>query len=92
MSHSKIIPVPRAVTSLILSLSYRSRRPSAPFTEFLRLSKINIAGEVREENARRAGDQVFGILKQLRTVARRSAISADHAFCNNRPAAFQSAQ
>jgi hypothetical protein len=37
-----------AVTSLILSLSCRSCRPSAPFGELVRLSQTSIADEMRD--------------------------------------------
>jgi hypothetical protein len=47
-----------AVTCLIPSLSCRSWRPNAPFAELVRLSKISIADEMREERRRR----VFGAL------------------------------
>jgi hypothetical protein len=44
------------VTSLIPALSCRSCRPNAPFAELVRLSRTNIADEMREECRRR----VFG--------------------------------
>jgi hypothetical protein len=42
-----------AVTSLILALSCRSCRPTAPFAELVRLSRTSIADERREEHRRR---------------------------------------
>ena len=42
-----------AVTSLIPSLSCRSWRPNAPFTELVRLSRTSIADEMREAYTRR---------------------------------------
>ncbi len=42
-----------AVTSLIPALSCRSCRPNAPFAELVRLSRISIADEMREEHRRR---------------------------------------
>jgi hypothetical protein len=42
-----------AVTSVIPSLSCRSCRPHAPFTELVRLSNISIADEMRIEHTRR---------------------------------------
>jgi hypothetical protein len=42
-----------AVTSLIPSLSCRSCRPNAPFAELVRLSRMSIADEMREEHRRR---------------------------------------
>ena len=42
-----------AVTSLIPSLSCRSCRPHAPFAELVRLPRIGIADELREDHARR---------------------------------------
>jgi hypothetical protein len=42
-----------AVTSLIPSLSCRSCRPNAPFTELVRLSRTSIADEMRIEHTRR---------------------------------------
>jgi hypothetical protein len=45
-----------AVTSLILALSCRGCRPDAPFAELVRLSKTDIAEEMREEHRR----QVMG--------------------------------
>jgi hypothetical protein len=45
-----------AVTSLIPALSCRGCRPNAPFAELVRLSKTDIAEEMREERRR----QVMG--------------------------------
>ncbi len=45
-----------AVTSLIPALSCRSCRPNAPFAELVRLSRMSIADEMREEHRR----QVLG--------------------------------
>jgi hypothetical protein len=45
-----------AVTGLIPSLSCRSCRPHAPFAELVRLSRMSIADEMREERRR----QVLG--------------------------------
>ncbi len=42
-----------AVTSLIPALSCRSCRPNAPFAELVRLSRMSIADEMREEHRRR---------------------------------------
>jgi len=42
-----------AVTSLISALSCRSCRPNPPFAELVRLSKTNVADEMREEHKRR---------------------------------------
>ena len=42
-----------AVTSLIPALSCRSCRPNAPFAELVRLSRMSIADEMREEYRRR---------------------------------------
>jgi hypothetical protein len=42
-----------AVSSLIPALSCRSCRPNAPFAELVRLSRTNIADEMREEHRRR---------------------------------------
>jgi hypothetical protein len=42
-----------AVTSLIPALSCRSCRPNAPFAELVRLSRMSIADEIREEHRRR---------------------------------------
>ncbi len=42
-----------AVTSLIPALSCRSCRPNAPFAELVRLSRLSIADEMREEHRRR---------------------------------------
>jgi hypothetical protein len=42
-----------AVTSLIPALSCRRCRPNAPFAELVRLSKTDIAEEMREEHRRR---------------------------------------
>jgi hypothetical protein len=42
-----------AVTSLIPALSCQSCRPNAPFAELVRLSRTNIADEMREEYRRR---------------------------------------
>ena len=42
-----------AVTSLIPALSCRSCLPNAPFAELVRLSRTNIADEMREEHRRR---------------------------------------
>ena len=42
-----------ALTSLIPALSCRSCRPNAPFAELVRLSKKNIADEMREQHVRR---------------------------------------
>ena len=42
-----------AVSSLIPALSCRSCRPNAPFAELVRLSRTNIAEEMREEHRRR---------------------------------------
>jgi beta-phosphoglucomutase-like phosphatase (HAD superfamily) len=42
-----------AVTSLIPALSCRSCRPNAPFAELVRLSRMNVADEMREEYRRR---------------------------------------
>jgi hypothetical protein len=41
-----------AVTGLIPALSCRSCRPNAPFAELVRLSRISIADEMREEHRR----------------------------------------
>jgi hypothetical protein len=41
-----------AVTSLIPALSCRGCRPNAPFAELVRLSKTDIAEEMREEHRR----------------------------------------
>jgi hypothetical protein len=43
-----------AVSSLIPVLSCRSCRPNAPFAELVRLSRMSIADEMREEHRRRA--------------------------------------
>jgi hypothetical protein len=40
------------VASLIPALSCRSCRPNAPFAELIRLSRTNIADEMREEHRR----------------------------------------
>jgi hypothetical protein len=45
-----------AITSLIPALSCRGCRPNAPFAELVRLSKTDIAEEMREEHRR----QVMG--------------------------------
>jgi len=42
-----------AVSSLIPALSCRSCRPNAPFAELVRLSRISIADEMREEHRHR---------------------------------------
>jgi hypothetical protein len=42
------------VTSLIPALSCRGCRPKAPFAELVRLSKTDIAEEMREEHRRGA--------------------------------------
>src|SRR5262249_23875061 len=42
-----------AVTSLIPALSCRSCRPNAPFAELVRLSRMSIAEEMREEYRKR---------------------------------------
>jgi hypothetical protein len=42
-----------AVTSVIPALSCRGCRPNAPFAELVRLSKTDIAEEMREEHRRR---------------------------------------
>jgi hypothetical protein len=42
-----------AVSSLIPALSCCSCRPNAPFAELVRLSRTNIADEMREEHRRR---------------------------------------
>jgi len=42
-----------AVTSLIPALSCRACRPNAPFAELVRLSRMSIADEMREEYRRR---------------------------------------
>ncbi len=41
-----------AVTSLIPALSCGSCRPNAPFAELVRLSRLSIANEMREEHRR----------------------------------------
>ena len=42
-----------AVTSLIPALSCRACRPNAPFAELVRLSRMSIADEMREEYRKR---------------------------------------
>ena len=42
-----------AVTSLIPALSCRSCQPNAPFAEIVRLSRMSIADEMRDEHRRR---------------------------------------
>ncbi len=42
-----------AVSSLIPALSCRSCRPNSPFAELVRLSRMSIADEMREEHRRR---------------------------------------
>ncbi len=45
-----------AVSSLISALSCRSCRPNAPFAELVKLARMSIADQMREEHRR----QVFG--------------------------------
>jgi hypothetical protein len=42
-----------AVTSRIPALSCRSCRPNAPFADLVRLSRLSVADEMREEHTRR---------------------------------------